>query len=919
MVLTLLCCAVFAMSINASAAAPSYVKLGGTVTLNDGYYLKEGSTTPTTTKPSSGGYAYYKDGVLQLSNFDVVSTDTTNGIYTSSGDLIIELVGASTIKSAQKGIYTRGALTVRGSGSLTVTATENDYGAYIQGKCTIEGGTLNITATGANADAVYVDETYTQKAGSVTLKSATRCFVTYGVTYLQGGSLTLDGCDTGSYSAWHSYEDIYITAGDLTITSAGTGISSDVDDVIISGSAEIKIDVDGHGIRCKSVSISDVEQLLISAGSSSKAFYVNSLYLGTGLACSGSQSNDGNNAYALTSSNFGLAKYAYIRNWIDLYVGGIPMGIGEYLHQSWGAASTYKPSDNYARVDLNGDTDELYLKNFNLDTTNNKITSTAISTSSSLKLYLDGTNYIKSGTGDAICINKGSLVVISGGTLNINTTSGIGINLKTGDYIHGGNAIINITSTNGTGVNLLNQNLTVNSGELNVTAKYDGIHCVNFTITGGKVDTRSTNTQNNKGLSYTTLSYGSLTAKAAATADGALVNLTSAHKTANKRVVIASHICTGQKVAAVEAGCTSAGKRAYYKCSCGKFYEDAACTKAISNLSTWGNIRPTDHTPIAGWKSDGTYHWKTCTKCSITEIPNTKVKHSGGEATCRAKAMCDVCKVYYGEIGNHKWSNTWDFANTVGHTHFCVNDGCNFSSGYEAHVPDIAAPTESQAQKCKLCNYVIAPALGHVCKSHVYKVDYHGATCIDYGNIEYYECTCGKYYKDKNATQEITDKSSVRIPKADHEYLDNWYSDANGHWQQCDCLKKGNEATHKDDNADYVCDVCSYKLPEPATTPTNPSDPTDPTTPTNPSDPTDPTNPTDPTEPVDPTTQPTTGNPGGDTSTTPAPTTPAGDGDGSSDGGSNLWWLWIVIAVVAIGGIVFFVVLLARKKEQNQN
>lgn len=851
MVLTLLCCAVFAMTTTASAAVPGNVSIGS-VSLYSGYYLKEGSTTPTTTKPSSGGYAYYKDGVLQLYNFDVVSTNTTNGIYTSSGDLIIELVGASTIKSAKKGIYTRGALTVRGSGSLTVTATGEDYGAYINGKCTIEGGTLNITATGANADAVYVDAVYTQKAGSVTLKSATRCFVTYGFTYLQGGSLTLDGSDSGSYSAWHTYNDITITNGDLTITSAGTGISSDVDDVIISGNAEIDIDVDGHGIRCKSVSISDVEKLLISAGSSSKAFYVNSLYLDTGLTCSGSQTNDGNNAYALTSSNYGLAKYAYIRSDIDLYVGGIPMGIGEYLHQSWGAASTYKPSNNYARVDLNGDTDELYLKNFNLDTTNSQITSTAISTSSSLKLYLDGTNYIKSGAGDAICMNKGSLQVISGGTLNINTTSGSGIRMKAGDYIHAGNAIINITTTNGTGVNLLNQDITVKSGELNVTAKYDGIHCVNFTITGGKVDTRSTNTQNNKGLSYTTISYGSLTAKAASTADGALVTLTSAHKTANKRVVIASHICTGQKVAGVDAGCTSTGKLAYYKCSCGKFYEDANCTKVISNINNWGIISAKGHTPISGWKTNGTHHWKTCTKCNIAEIPNTKVKHSGGEATCRAKAMCDICKAYYGETGTHKWSSTWDYASAEGHTHFCVNDGCDFISGYEKHVPDIAAPTENQAQKCKLCNYVIASALGHVCKSHVFKVDYHGATCIDYGNIEYYECTCGKYFKDKNAMQEITDKTSVRIDKTEHEYLDNWYSDAYGHWQQCDCMRKGNVATHKDDNTDYVCDVCSYKLPAPPSDPEDPSDPTDPDDPTEPSEPAEPTEPSEPAEPTEP-------------------------------------------------------------------
>ena len=591
------------------------------------------------------------------------------------------------------------------------------------------------------------------------------------------------------------------------------------------------------------------------------------------------------------------------------------MSIGEYLHQSWGAASTYKPSDNYARVDLNGDTDELYLKNFSIDTANNKITSTAITASGSLKLYMDGVNSINSGAGDAICINKGSMQVIAGGTLNITTTSGRGIYLKDGDYIHGGNATINITSTDGTAVDVMNKYITVNNGELNVTAKYDGICCNTFTVKGGKVDTRSTNSQSNKGLSYNTISYGSLDAKASSTVNGALVNITSAHKNANKRVVIASHVCAGQKVAGVDAGCTTNGKQAYYKCSCGKLYEDVNCTKVISNINNWGIIPPKNHTPIVGWKSDGTYHWKTCAKCNIAEIPNTKVKHSGGEATCRAKAMCDICKAYYGKTGTHKWSSTWDYATAEGHTHFCVNDGCDIVSTYEKHVPDIASPTESQAQKCKLCDYTIAPALGHVCKSHVFKVDYHGATCTEYGNIEYYECTCGRYYKDKNASTEITDKTSVRIPKANHEYSDEWYSDANGHWQQCSCTNKGNQATHKDDNADYICDVCSYALPKPPATPTTP---TDTAASDAPSESAEATEPVESTESTNHAPQPDTDVPDSatDSASDSASVTIKDEGDSKNNGNGNLLWLWILITAIAVCGITLFIFLAVKKKKQ---
>ena len=68
------------LTVSVGAATPGSVKLGA-VTLDDGYYLKEGTTTPTSAKPTSGGYAYYKSGVLQLNNFDIQTTTTTNGIY----------------------------------------------------------------------------------------------------------------------------------------------------------------------------------------------------------------------------------------------------------------------------------------------------------------------------------------------------------------------------------------------------------------------------------------------------------------------------------------------------------------------------------------------------------------------------------------------------------------------------------------------------------------------------------------------------------------------------------------------------------------------------------------------------------------------------------------------------------------------
>ena len=58
----------------------------------------------------------------------------------------------------------------------------------------------------------------------------------------------------------------------------------------------------------------------------------------------------------------------------------------------------------------------------------------------------------------------------------------------------------------------------------------------------------------------------------------------------------------------------------------------------------------------------------------------------------------------------------------------------------------------------------------HVCAPVI--VEAKAATCEDDGNIAYYECDCGKYYEDADATKEITDKTSVVVPAFDHDWDD---------------------------------------------------------------------------------------------------------------------------------------------------
>lgn len=85
---------------------------------------------------------------------------------------------------------------------------------------------------------------------------------------------------------------------------------------------------------------------------------------------------------------------------------------------------------------------------------------------------------------------------------------------------------------------------------------------------------------------------------------------------------------------------------------------DTWCTDCNTKIASGKAIPATgNHVDVDGkWESDGTNHWHTCyfgTKFDVTA-------HSGGEATCKDKAVCSVCKTAYGKLNasNHK-GNTY--------------------------------------------------------------------------------------------------------------------------------------------------------------------------------------------------------------------------------------------------------------------
>ena len=124
------------------------VQVGG-VPMKDGDYLPSGSDEVTRSRPVSGGYAYYKDGILTLNNFTLVGrgsviesrTDKEDGnvdyssyahIF-STRDLVIELIGYNNVGPIEYdeledhvigyNIFSAKSITIRGEGTLNATAS----------------------------------------------------------------------------------------------------------------------------------------------------------------------------------------------------------------------------------------------------------------------------------------------------------------------------------------------------------------------------------------------------------------------------------------------------------------------------------------------------------------------------------------------------------------------------------------------------------------------------------------------------------------------------------------------------------------------------------------------------------------------------------------------------------------------------
>ena len=99
------------------------------------------------------------------------------------------------------------------------------------------------------------------------------------------------------------------------------------------------------------------------------------------------------------------------------------------------------------------------------------------------------------------------------------------------------------------------------------------------------------------------------------------------------------------------------------------------------------------------------HHWQngTCTECGYG------CAHTGGEADCKNKAVCEICGVAYGNLGDHKWATEWSTDGT-NHWHECTVGGCTEVKDKTAHTPNADDGDCTTAITCSVCNAVTTEA-----------------------------------------------------------------------------------------------------------------------------------------------------------------------------------------------------------------
>ncbi len=304
----------------------------------------------------------------------------------------------------------------------------------------------------------------------------------------------------------------------------------------------------------------------------------------------------------------------------------------------------------------------------------------------------------------------------------------------------------------------------------------------------------------------------------------------------------------------------SDGTNHWHTCSCGETFDLAAHSGGEATCSggavcevcgvEYGEANPDNHVDADGqWESDGTNHWHTCANCG-TEFD--KVAHSGGEANCHAKAVCEVCGVEYGEFDSTNHDGETEIRDAVaascdtdGYTGdtYCLGCGEKIADGEVIpatgeHVDadglwesdgtnhwhtcacgtifDLAAHSggEANCHSGAICEVCGAEYGEFDSNNHDGETEVRGAvaaTCVDEGYTGDTYCL--------GCDEKIADGTVLPATGVHVDAENEWLSDETDHWLVCDvCGTEFDRAEHSGGEATCssgaICEICGAEYGE---------------------------------------------------------------------------------------------------------
>ena len=212
------------------------------------------------------------------------------------------------------------------------------------------------------------------------------------------------------------------------------------------------------------------------------------------------------------------------------------------------------------------------------------------------------------------------------------------------------------------------------------------------------------------------------------------------------------------------------------------------------------------------YKSDGTQHWRECSRTGCTAI-SEKEDCSGGTATCTAKAICTTCGNEHGDknMNNHSAATYKYEANNDG-THKKIHTCCNAVEVANEKCSGEAATVCGEKNVCEYCKAEYGDPLAHDPENHAAKAP----TCTEIGWDAYVTCKrdgCTyTTYREKAAlghdwdTEWTTSETQhwhkcnrtgcdAKKDVSDHDFAIA-DKDSEKHWKECACGAKAEEASH---------------------------------------------------------------------------------------------------------------------------